>query len=336
MDRTSRRGWALAFRAWRTVVCLVVALVAASCDRPKPKPLRFGLSDWPGHAPFYGAAKLGYFSASQVEIKSFSSSFDRNRAFAEGRLDVLAATLFDALRIADGGTPLKIILLCDYSSGGDGIVARKEIGSVAELRGKRVAAEVAALTHFVLLSALERAGLGETDVEIVNLTVPEGADAFARGKVDAATLWDPHLSRQASLQGAHKLFTSKEIHGEVIDLLVVHKALADERPEDVASIVQGWEKALSAWRARPAELEAVMAKETNRTPESLRVDFTGMELFDIERNRALFDPSAPGQSVWRSYEATARFMMHHRLIKGPPPPAQELLDPRFLGQAQSK
>ena len=332
MDRRTGRGWAL---AWRAVVCLCV-LFALGCDTSTRKPLLLGLSDWPGHAPFYGAAKLGHFGPTQVEIKGFSSNFDRNRAFAQGRLDVLATPLFDALRIADGGTPLKIVLLFDYSSGGDGIVAREQIADVAALRGKRVSAEVSAITHFVLLSALERAGLGEMDIELVNLSVPEAADAFARGKIDAATLWDPHLSRQASMKGAHKIFTSKEIPGQVIDVLIVHKAVADERPEDVANIVKGWEKTLSAWKARPAELEEVMAKETHRTPEALRVDFAGLELLDTAKNRELFDPSVPGQSVWRSYEATARFMVQHHLLKGAAPPGQELLDPRFVAPAQAK
>jgi NitT/TauT family transport system substrate-binding protein len=332
----ARRIHWLGALVWRTAVCLSVLLGAVACDAPKPKPLRLGLSDWPGHAPFYGAAKLGHFGSTQVEIKGFSSNFDRNRAFTQGRLDVLATPLFDALRIADDGTPLKIVLLFDYSSGGDGIVARQEIADVQGLKGKRVSAEVSAITHFVLLAALEQAGLGEADVEFVNLSVPEGADAFARGKLDAATLWDPHLSRQASMKGAHKIFTSKEIPGQVIDVLIVHKAVADERPEDVASIVRGWEKTLNAWRERPPELEAVMAKETNRTPEALRADFAGMELLDIAKNRELFDPSAPGQSVWRSYEATVRFMVQHHLLKGPPPAGKEILDPRFIEQARAK
>jgi NitT/TauT family transport system substrate-binding protein len=319
------------------VSLLLGSLLTGACNaRSRAKPLRLGLSDWPGHAPFYGAAKLGFYAPTEVEIKGFSSNFDRNRAFAEGHLDVLAATLFDALLIADAGVPLEIVLLFDYSSGADGIVARSEIATVADLKGKRVAVEVSAITHFVLLAALNRAGLKETDVQLVNLSVPEGADAFAHGKLDAATLWDPHLSREASAPGAHKIFTSKDIPGQVIDVLMVHKSFAEARPADVASVVRSWEQTLTAWKARPAEIEAVMATETNRTTEGLKSDFAGMELLDLARNDELFSRGAPGGGVWSAYETTDRFMTEHQLLKHAAPAAQELLDPSFLAQARLK
>jgi NitT/TauT family transport system substrate-binding protein len=338
MHREIVQRYAFLRRAVRLLLVLLVLLLAGGCDalNSKPKPLRLGLSDWPGHAPFYGAAKLGHFGPAQVEIKGFSSNFDRNRAFAQGKLDVLATPLFDALRIADDGVPLKIILLFDYSSGGDGIVARQEIAAVRDLKGKRVSAELSAITHFVLLAALTQAGLSEADVQIVNLSVPEAADAFAHGKLDAATLWDPHLSRQAGAPGAHKIFTSKEIPGQVIDVLIVHKAVAEARPEDVASVVRGWEQTLKAWKARPAELEAVMAKETNRTPEELRADFSGMELLDLARNSELFSADAPGQSVWKAYEMSVRFMAQHQLLKQAAPDPKEILEPRFIERARAK
>ena len=317
---------------------LLTSLLAGACKTSgsKSKPLRLGLSDWPGHAPFYGAAKLGFFAPTEVEIKGFSSNFDRNRAFAEGHLDVLAGTLFDALRIASEGVALKIVLLFDYSSGGDGIVARREIATVADLKGKRVGVEVSAITHFVLLLALGRAGLNEADVQLVNLSVPEAAAAFAKGKVDAATLWDPHLSREAGAPGAHKIFTSKEIPGQVIDVLMVQKSFAEARPADVVSVVRSWEQMLAAWRARPAEMDAVMAAETNRTVDGLKADFAGMELLDLARNDELFRRGAPGSGVWGAYEATARFMTEHQLLKHAAPAAQDVLDPSFLAQSRVK
>jgi NitT/TauT family transport system substrate-binding protein len=318
------------------LLCLWVAALLGACDPAKPEsgPLLLGLSDWPGHAPFYAAEKLGHFQPARVEIKGFSSNFDRNRAFAERRLDVLATPLFDALRIADEGVPLKVVLLFDYSSGGDGIVARQEIATVRDLKGKKVSAELGAITHFVLLSALGRAGLAESDVEIVNLSVPEAATAFEQGKLDAATLWDPHLSKQAGAQGAHRIFTSKEIPGQVIDVLIVQKDVVERRPDDVRRIVMGWERALGAWRERPAELEAVMAQEMSRKPEGLRADFAGLELLDAAKNRELFNLSPEDErSVWRAYAATVDFMSRHQLLKRPAPDAKEILDARFLDPA---
>jgi NitT/TauT family transport system substrate-binding protein len=316
---------------------LLAPLALGACDSARrDEPLRIGLSDWPGHAPFYAAAKLGLYGPVPVEIKSFSSNFDRNRAFAQGRLDVLATPLFDALRIADEGVSLKVVLLFDYSSGGDGIVARQAISGMGDLKGKKVSAEVGAITHFVLLSALSRAGLAESDVEIVNLSVPEAAAAFEQGKLDAATLWDPHLSKQAAAPRAHKIFTSKEIPGQVIDVLIVQKEVAEKRPDAVRHVVLGWARALDAWRARPRELEGTMAGEMHRKAEGLAADLAGMELLDVAKNRELFDVKSGEQSIWRSYAATVDFMGRHALLKRHPPDAAAILDPRFLDRALTK
>nr|AYM54135.1 aliphatic sulfonates family ABC transporter periplasmic ligand-binding protein [Chondromyces catenulatus] len=322
---TLRRPFAL--------LCLPILLVLVACGltSKKPRAILLGLSDWPGHAPFYAAGKLGLYAPGQVEIKGFSSNFDRNRAFVQKRLDMLATPLFDALRIADEGVPLKVVLLFDYSSGGDGIVARREIAAVRDLKGKKVSAELGAITHFVLLTALGRAGLVESDVKIVNLSVPEAATAFAQGKLDAATLWDPHLSKQAAAEGAHRLFTSKEIPGQVIDVLIVHKDVAEQRPDEVRRVVHGWEQALAALRVRPEELASIMAREMNRKPEELRADFGGLELLDVAKNRELFAlPEEDERSIWRAYAATVAFMSRHQLLKSPPREAKDILDPSFL------
>lgn len=299
-------------------------------------PLRLGLSDWPGHAPFYGAQKLGLFSPSGIELKSFSSNFDRNRAFAKKSLDALATPLFDALKIADEGVELKVVLLFDYSAGGDGIIGSAGIERVADLRGKRVSAELGAITHFVLLSALKAAGLKESDVEIVNVSVPEGVEAFKSGKVHAATVWDPHLSRLAVLPGARKIFTSKDIPGQVIDVLIVHKEIAESRPNDVEALLRGWDRSLRLWRDKPEEHETLMASQMpGRTRVSLHEDFQGLELLDLATNARLFEDRANEPSVQRSFEETRAFMQQAKLFEHPAHTAAELLDRRFVDRART-
>lgn len=299
-------------------------------------PLRLGLSDWPGHAPFYGAQKLGLYSPTGVEVKSFSSNFDRNRAFAKKSLDALATPLFDALKIADEGVDLKVVLLFDYSAGGDGIVGSSGIERVTDLRGKRVSAELGAITHFVLLAALKAAGLKESDVEIVNLSVPEGVEAFKSGKVHAATVWDPHLSRLAAMPGARKLFTSKDIPGQVIDVLIVQRDIAESRPHDVEALLRGWERSLRMWREKPEEHETLMASQMpGRTRASLHEDFQGLELLDLATNARLFEDRANEPSAQRSFEETRAFMQQAKLFERPPRMAADLLDRRFVDRARN-
>jgi aliphatic sulfonates family ABC transporter substrate-binding protein len=68
------------------------------------------------------------------------------------------------------------------------------LGRVAELRGRRVAVNRAAQAHYLLLRALEEAGLEPDDVEICFEPPKRALSAFRQGQVDAWAIWDPWLS----------------------------------------------------------------------------------------------------------------------------------------------
>jgi NitT/TauT family transport system substrate-binding protein len=313
----------------------LASLVLSACGVAKTPaaPLLLALNTWPGHAPFYVASKRQLYASTQVEIKTFSSIYDMERAFSQKRIDAVGTTLFAALRMADEGVPLKIVMFIDYSNGADGIVARRGITSLRELKGKRVAAEVGAISHFILLAALDRAGLQETDVELVNLSVEEGAKALAEGKVDAAALWEPLLSEQANRDGATKLFTSAEIPGQVLDVLAVQKDVAEQRPDDVVNLIRGWEHALQLVHTQPQDAMPIMAEAQQTTPDALQRDLSSLELFDLAHSRQFFDLANQDQSIGKTYTATAQFMIQHHLLGKPAPAVQDLVDSQFVEAA---
>lgn len=79
---------------------------------------------------------------------------------------------------------------------GEAIVVPKDspISSVADLRGKRVALNKGSNVHYLLVRALEKAGLGIADITPVYLPPADGRAAFERGAVDAWVIWDPFLA----------------------------------------------------------------------------------------------------------------------------------------------
>ncbi len=119
----------------------------------------------------------------------------------------------------------------------------------------------------------------------------------------------------------------------MLDVLIVHRAVAEQRPDEVRAIVEGWQRAVSAWRERPAETEKVMAEAMRRSPETLSVDLADLEFFDIDKNRALYSAASGEPQAWRSYRAAVTFMTQHKLIHGALPDAAAVIDPSFLGPA---
>ena len=75
--------------------------------------------------------------------------------------------------------------------------------SVADLKGKKVGFAKAAGAHYLLIAALEKAGLSFRDIDPAYLTPADGRAAFERGAVDAWVVWDPFLAaaqRQARVR----------------------------------------------------------------------------------------------------------------------------------------
>lgn len=76
------------------------------------------------------------------------------------------------------------------------IVVRADspLRSVADLKGRKVGFAKAAGAHYLLIAALEQAGLSFKDIEPAYLTPADGRAAFERGAIDAWVIWDPFLS----------------------------------------------------------------------------------------------------------------------------------------------
>ncbi len=65
------------------------------------------------------------------------------------------------------------------------------IRSLAELKGKKIALNKGSNVHYLLVRALESAGLQYSDIQPVYLPPADARAAFERGSVDAWVIWDP-------------------------------------------------------------------------------------------------------------------------------------------------
>jgi NitT/TauT family transport system substrate-binding protein len=111
-----------------------------------PQPIfKIGTNMWPGYEPLYLARALNHLDSQKVQLVEFTSTSEVIRAFRNGTIDGAAVTLDETLLIIEAGIDAKVILVFDVSAGGDVIVGKPEIRSMAEARGKRVGFENTAL-----------------------------------------------------------------------------------------------------------------------------------------------------------------------------------------------
>ena len=145
-----------------------------------------GLNVWAGWAPLFYAnggtepttnslfyKKYGF----KLAIKIIDSPSESINAFASGNIHATAWTLdmiplfYEQLK-ADSRALPRAFLQVDWSNGGDGIVVRKNIGSVADLKGKKIALAQHSPSHYLLLNMLINAGLQPGDVTSASPRTP--------------------------------------------------------------------------------------------------------------------------------------------------------------------
>ena len=91
------------------------------------------------------------------------------------------------------GAPIQYVAHEPPAPQGEAILVPKDskLTSVAELRGKKVALNKGSNVHYLLVKALEKAGVKYSEVEPVFLAPADARAAFERGAVDAWVIWDP-------------------------------------------------------------------------------------------------------------------------------------------------
>ncbi|WP_011301002.1 ABC transporter substrate-binding protein [Cupriavidus necator] len=311
-------------------LALSLSLVASGPARAE---IRVGVSDWPGWVAWYVAQQKGFFSKHGADVKLvwFANYSDSIAALSSGQLDANSQSWSDTLGPLAKGVPVKAVLVNDNSAGNDALVASAKIRAVADLKGKTVALEQYSISHFVLVTALAKAGLKPADVKIVNLSAGDAAAAFMMGRVDAAVVWNPWIDRIVKSGKGRALFTSADMPGLVPDLLVAQqKAIASHRKE-LVGMIRAWFDAERFIREQPAEAAAIMAKVVGMKADDYKVFLPGTRFFDASANRAAFDAAQPA-SLQAVAPTIAAFLHDNKLLDGKPD-ATRGVDATLLAEA---
>lgn len=316
-------------RGLRTVLLGLLTLLASACTQVQAPPMRVGVNLWPGYEPLFLARELGYYPAAGVHLVEYTADSQALRAYRNGALEGLALTLDETLRLAAVDPSPRIVAVLDLSYGADVVVARPEIQSLGDLKGKRVGVEYSGLGAFFLSRVLAAADLRQSDIELVPVELGAQVEAFRSGRVDALVTAEPGAS-QLIAEGARRLFDSRQIPGEIVDVLVVSADYIERHPERVQSLVQGWLQALGHLRQDREDALARMAAREGISPGDFAFALDGLQIPGLTANRALLSGEAPGLlPTLNRLESTLREV---GLLQGPID-APRLLEPRFLLEA---
>ena len=295
----------------RLLLLLPLIVLLQSCSEPITSPMRLGTNVWPGYEPLYLAQQLGHLDNKEVRLVEYPSASEVIRAFRNRSLNAATLTLDEALLLQQDGIPVSVILVMDISHGGDVIMARSEITDMNELKGKRVAVESGALGAYVISRALEIHGLQLNDINVKHMEVSAHESAYRNGEVDAAVTFEP-VRTQLLNQGAHEIFSSREMPGEIVDVLVVHNDMLEQQKTRLKKLLNGWFKAVNALQQNPDSSALIISQRLKITPAEVILSYEGLKLPSLEENRKLLAPTGPLHNTIDRLSAT---MQQHGLLR---------------------
>ncbi|WP_100902591.1 sulfonate ABC transporter substrate-binding protein [Nostoc flagelliforme] len=154
-----------------------------------------------------------------------------------------------------GGIPLVYIAYDPWSPKAEAILVPKDspIKSVAELKGKKVAFAKGSNANYLLVKALEKAGVQYSDIQPITLTPADARAAFEQKNVDAWAIWDPYLAAAEAATGARSLVDATGLAPNRGYYLAA-KSFVDAKP-DALKIVLDQVKKVSEWaKNNPSEV----------------------------------------------------------------------------------
>ena len=217
--------------------------------------VRFAINVWAGWSPIifanngFKAGKLWKTPSGKdfkVELVLVDDPVAMRDAYAAGTLHVGWATLdmlplmLEGLR-KDSRVMPRVYQQVDWSNGGDGIVVREGIKTMADLRGKTVVLAQNSPSHFFILNALINAGVQPAEVDFkFTQDAFQAAAAFNADKNLAGCVsWAPDIYNLEKVRGNRLMVTTSTANKLIADVWFARADFAKDNPDIMEGLARG-------------------------------------------------------------------------------------------------
>ncbi len=333
IPRLDSSRWRRAIRTAITATTLSFCVAdAAAAPGPVAK-VRLGTVAWIGYAPFYVAVAKNLFARHgvKVELQDFPDPATMPAAVRSGGLQGGMYTYDLVITAAAQAQKLRVVLPIDYSNGADAIVAEKSVASIADLKGKKVAYPFATCDNLLVVFALEKAGLRESDIQGIDATPETVAVALTAGAIAGAT-YEPNITQILKLGGGGKykvLFDSSAAPGLITDVLFFDEAFIARNPRVVEGVIRGYLDGLAALRGKPEEARRIVARYLGVTTDEVKQQQKGVYNIPAAEMMGYFQKRDDSKSLHKVGAGIGEILLHRGQIKATPR-IEDTYDARFV------
>ncbi|GGD58630.1 ABC transporter substrate-binding protein [Paenibacillus nasutitermitis] len=285
-----------------TALILVFALLLSACGNNNNQTPNSPASVNASTSPVTATAELKPFTISignnggsnQLKLAQSKGWFEEEFAKINGKVEFsdfqsgpqaiesLAAKRLDVTTLVDGGVITAIsgkvdLKLTSYLSSGlkgiNYVIVPKgsEVKELADLKGKRVGLPKGTTNHVFFVKALKKSGIQESEVNIVNLLIPEAQPAFETGQLDAWVTADPFAYQEVSKNGATIIASGESLNIPAPVFTAFRADFAKEHPEAVEAYLRVVKKAVDYEKANYEEALQTYAELKKQDAELIKV-----------------------------------------------------------------
>jgi NitT/TauT family transport system substrate-binding protein len=258
--------------------------------------IRIGITPWPSHEFFFLAQEKGFFERRGLDVKiiEYHDLSDSRRAFERDQIDVMAVSPFEVLLSREySHKRTQVFAVTDVSDGADMLIAHKSIRSLSELKGKVLGADVGSVSFQLLARALEsNSDISLQDMVVIPLSQPRAEKALKKGEIDAVVTYAPYALKILENPNFHSLFTSKNMPGEIVDVLAAEEEQIQTYEEQFAQFVDGYTEAIRYAHVHPEEAFTFMAERLHISAKEIQQSLRLVKLLTLEEQSLYLGPEA--------------------------------------------
>jgi taurine transport system substrate-binding protein len=230
-------------------------------------------------------------TGAKIDFRRFNSGAEIFAAIASGDVQVGYVGSSPFAAATSRGLDVKAFYLASISGVDEALVVRNGSGinSLADLKGKRLAAAPVSTDHYQLLALIKSLGLTEKDVQVFAIPQPEIVAGYNRGDLDGGFVWDPALTELK--KNGKVIVTSKDVADKgapTFSAWVATAAFAKENPgflKAYAGVIDKYQtsfvKDKAAW-GPDSDNAKVLAKLLGGTPQDQASALKNLSLLPID------------------------------------------------------
>src|ERR1700735_5364160 len=230
-------------------------------------------------------------AGAKIDFRRFNSGAEIFAAIASGDVQVGYVGSSPFAAAASRGFDVQAFYLASISGVDEALVVRNGSGinSLADLKGKKLAAAPVSTDHYQLLALIKGIGLNEKDVQVFAIPQPDIVAGYNRGDLDGGFVWDPALTELK--KNGKVLVTSKDVADKgapTFSAWVATTAFAKETPDFLkafAGVIDKYQTSFandkSAWGPDSDNVKA-LAKLLGGTPQDQASALKNLSLVPID------------------------------------------------------